>query len=233
MAKPATTPARQPRPTRAELASAAGRTIADVAAPGLLVVFCGINPGLYSAFTGHHFARPGNRFWPALHASGFTARLLRPAEQQELLRLHLGITNIVARSTAGADELTREELIVGGRLLATKVRRLRPHWLAVVGVTAYRTAFGRRDAAVGPQDGGIGATRVWVLPNTSGLNAHWSAASLAAEFARLRAAVLARGDDPPEPPAGLARGDDPPEPPAVLARGDDPPEPPAVRGYVG
>jgi double-stranded uracil-DNA glycosylase len=178
-----------PRPTQADLDAARDRTIPDVIAAGLRVVFAGINPGLYSAATGYHFARPGNRFWPALHRSGFTERVLRPDEQQLLLGLGLGITNIVARATARADELGPGELLAGARVLSAKVTRLRPRWLAVVGVTAYRVAFGRRHAAVGPQEGVIGETRVWVLPNPSGLNAHWSADSLAGEFARLRAAV--------------------------------------------
>ncbi len=177
------------RPTRADLAAAAGRTIADVAAPGLRVLFCGINPSLYSAATGHHFARPGNRFWPALHLSGFTGRQLGPDEQEQLLGVGLGITNVVARATARADELSRDELVAGGRLLVAKVRSLRPRWLAVVGVTAYRTAFGAQGAATGPQQVAIAGTSVWVLPNPSGLNAHWNLPALAAEFARLRAAV--------------------------------------------
>jgi TDG/mug DNA glycosylase family protein len=177
------------RPSRAELAAAAGRAVADVAAPGLSVLFCGINPGLYSAATGHHFARPGNRFWPALHQSGITGRLLRPSEQDELLGLGVGITNIVARATARADELGKEELVAGGRLLAARAARLRPQWLAIVGLTAYRTAFGNPGATIGRQEIMIGGAPVWVLPNTSGLNAHWTAASLAAEFARLREAA--------------------------------------------
>ncbi len=144
--------------------------IPDVAAPGLRVLFAGINPGLYSAAVGYHFARPGNRFWLALHLSGFTDRLLRPAEQELLPGLGLGITNVVARSSARADELRADELIAGGLLLAAKVRRLRPRWLAVVGVTAYRTAFSAPGAAVGPQDARIGQASVWVLPNPSGLN---------------------------------------------------------------
>jgi double-stranded uracil-DNA glycosylase len=177
------------RPTRAELAAAAGQTIADVSAPGLRVLFAGINPGLYSAATGHHFARPGNRFWPALHGSGFTPRLLRPDEQPQLLGLGLGITNLVGRATARADELSPGELADGGRVLAAKVARLRPRWLAVVGVTAYRAGFGSPRAATGRQELTIGDTAVWVLPNPSGLNAHWSLAALTAEFARLRAAA--------------------------------------------
>ena len=177
------------RPTRADLEQARPRVIEDVAAPGLRVLFSGINPGLYSAWTGHHFARPGNRFWPALHRGGFTDRQLRPDEQHELLALGLGITNVVARATARADELTRAELVEGGELLRAKVLRLRPRWLAVVGVTAYRTAFDDRGAVVGEQPGPLGGTRVWLLPNPSGLNAHYTPAALADEFARLRAAV--------------------------------------------
>lgn len=155
------------------------------------MLFCGINPGLMTAATGHHFARPGNRFWPVLHRSGFTPRLLKPSEQDELLSYGLGITNVVARPTARAEELTPEEYREGGRLLALKVARLRPRWLAVVGVTAYRAAFGDRKARVGPQERTIGGTRVWVLPNPSGLNAHWTTETMAEEFARLRAAAQA------------------------------------------
>ena len=184
-----TAPGRRARPTPAELAAARDRTIPDVIAPGLRVLFSGINPGLYSAATGHHFARPGNRFWPALHRSGFTPRQLRPDEQEQLLALGLGITNIVARATARADELTAEELHEGGRVLRAKAERLRPRWLAVVGVTAYRTAFGQVGAAVGAQEQTLAETRLWVLPNPSGLNAHWNAESLAEEFARLREAA--------------------------------------------
>jgi TDG/mug DNA glycosylase family protein len=175
------------RPGRDDLAAARDATIPDVAGPGLRVLFSGINPGLYSAATGHHFARPGNRFWPALHRSGFTDRQLRPDQQDQLLDLGLGITNVVARATARADELDAEELREGGRILAAKVSELRPRWLAVVGVTAFRVAFGDARAVVGPRSVGLGETRVWVLPNPSGLNAHYSAAALAEEFAQLRA----------------------------------------------
>jgi TDG/mug DNA glycosylase family protein len=153
------------------------------------VLFSGINPGLYSAATGYHFARPGNRFWPTLHQSGFTPRQLAPHEQDQLLDLGLGITNVVARATARADELGTDEFLAGGRILAAKVAALRPRWLAVVGVTAFRVAFAQPRAAVGSQGESFGGTRVWVLPNPSGLNAHWSAAALAAEFARLRVAA--------------------------------------------
>ncbi|MFG2894636.1 G/U mismatch-specific DNA glycosylase [Streptomyces sp. NPDC048248] len=177
--------------TPEELQAARDRLVPDVAASGLRVLFCGINPGLLSAATGHHFARPGNRFWPVLHASGFTPRLLKPAEQEELLAHGVGITNVVARATAKADELTAEELREGGRLLEEKVARLRPGWLAVAGVTAYRVAFGDKRAAVGPQERTLGATRIWVLPNPSGLNAHWTPAAMAEEYGRLREAAFA------------------------------------------
>lgn len=179
-------PANSARPTKADLAAAVDRTIPDVLAPDLCVLFSGINPGLYSAATGYHFARPGNRFWPALHASGFTDRQLRPAEQELLLDLGLGITNVAARATARADELTASELAEGGQILAAKVRDQRPRWLAVLGVTAYRTAFGRPKATVGPQAEQLAATSVWVLPNPSGLNASWPTPKLTEAFAELR-----------------------------------------------
>jgi TDG/mug DNA glycosylase family protein len=178
------------RPTALELAAARDRTIPDVIDGGLSVLFSGINPGLWSAATGHHFARPGNRFWPALHRSGFTPRQLRPDEQDELLGLGLGITNVAPRATARADELTRQEIIAGGVALRDKVRRHRPRWLAVVGITAYRTAFRSPAARVGVQEASLGDTRVWVLPNPSGLNAHWPAPALAEEFGRLREAAF-------------------------------------------
>jgi TDG/mug DNA glycosylase family protein len=174
------------RPTRQDLEAAREVLLPDVLATGLRIVFCGINPGLWTAATGHHFARPGNRFWPALHAAGLTPRLLEPSEQHELLGLGLGLTNVVPRATARADELTAEEYVEGGRRLVVKIEELRPAWLAVLGVTAYRAAFGDRRAQVGQQHHTIGgSTRVWVLPNPSGLNAHWSAAALADELARL------------------------------------------------
>jgi double-stranded uracil-DNA glycosylase len=175
-------------PTAADLAAARDHTLPDIVTSGLRVLFCGINPSLYSAATGNHFARPGNRFWPALHRAGFTSRQLRPDEQEQLLELKLGITNIVARPTTRADELDSAELHEGGRALAAKVARLRPRWLAIAGVTAYRTAFGYPGAAVGPQPEPLGGACLWVLPNPSGLNAHWTPAALAAEFGRLREA---------------------------------------------
>lgn len=177
------------RYTREDLAAAAGRTIPDVIGSGLDVLFCGINPGLMSAVTGHHFARPGNRFWPALHLSGFTPRQLRPDEQDELLGLGLGITNVVERATAGAAELTADEYRAGGKALRAKVEEYRPRWLAVVGIGAYRVAFGEPKAVLGRQAAALGETGIWVLPNPSGLNAHFTAQTLADEFARLRVAV--------------------------------------------
>lgn len=181
------------RLTAADLQAARTRTIRDILPgdddPPLRVLFCGINPGLVSAATGHHFARPGNRFWPVLHRAGFTPRLLAPAEQAELAGLGLGVTNLVARASARADELTGAELVAGGERLVRLVARHRPAWLAVVGVTAYRTAFGMRGAVIGRQDEPWGGTRVWVLPNPSGLNAHWTLDSMAQEYGRLAAAV--------------------------------------------
>jgi TDG/mug DNA glycosylase family protein len=181
-----------PRPTPEELAAAWSRLVPDVIAPDLRVLFCGINPGLYSAATGYHFARPGNRFWPALHRSGFTPRQYSPAEQERLLELGLGITNLVERATAGAAELRAAELREGAERLLEKVRTHRPRWVAFLGLGAYGTAFGARRPKVGPAAPlGVG-TGVWVLPNPSGLNAHYGLAELAAAFAELRRAALDR-----------------------------------------
>ncbi|MGB8995090.1 MAG: G/U mismatch-specific DNA glycosylase [Pseudonocardiaceae bacterium] len=158
--------------------------------PPLRVLFCGINPGLTSAATGRHFARPGNRFWPALHGAGFTPRRLRPDEQHLLPALGVGITNIVPRATARADELSQAELVAGGAALRDLVGDLRPSALGVVGITAYRVAFAAPRATVGPQPA-WGATLVWALPNPSGLNAHWSLPAMVAEFTRFRQAAAA------------------------------------------
>ncbi len=186
------------RPGRAELAAAADATIPDLVGPGLRVLFSGINPSLYSAATGHHFARPGNRFWPALHRSGFTSRQLHPSEQFELPALGLGITNVVARATARADELSPAELVAGGAVLADLAAHWQPRFLAVLGVTAYRTAFGRPRAVMGRQEHTVGGVPVWVLPNPSGLNAHYTVDTLAAAFAELRRAVGVGRDTVPE-----------------------------------
>lgn len=177
------------KPTPAEIAAAHGRRVPDLIVPGLRVLLCGINPSLYSAAVQHHFARPGNRFWPTLHAAGFTDRLLSPFEERELLAAGYGITNLVARATATADELTDEELRTGARALVRKVRRHAPRYVAFLGVGSYRTAFGRRGAAVGLQAERLGGVCVWVLPNPSGLNAHYQLKDLAQLFAELREAV--------------------------------------------
>jgi len=177
------------RPTRAELEAARELLLPDVLAPGLRVVFCGINPSLYSAAVGHHFARPGNRFWPAVHASGFTPRLFSPSEDRGLLALGYGITNLCPRPTAQADELTREELLAGAAALERKLARLRPRFIAFLGLGAYRCAFKAAKAAIGPQPQMMGEARIWLLPNPSGLNAHYRPQALAEEFSRLRLAV--------------------------------------------
>ncbi|HEY7424124.1 MAG TPA: G/U mismatch-specific DNA glycosylase [Gemmataceae bacterium] len=178
------------RPSRAEIAAAAGKTVADVLAANLKVLFCGINPGLYTAAIGHHFGRPGNRFWPALYAAGFTDRLLSPYEERELLSVGCGITNIVARASARADDLSADELQEGAGILERKVARYRPTFLAFLGITAYRTAFGRPRAVLGRQGEMLAESAIWVLPNPSGLNAHHSAADLARLFGELRQNVV-------------------------------------------
>lgn len=177
------------KPDRAELLAAAGKTVPDIIAPHLKVLFCGINPGLYSGATGHHFARPGNRFWPTLHGAGFTDRLLAPWEERELLRYGCGVTNLVARSTAAASELTAAELVAGrGRLLA-RVKRYAPRAVAVLGIGAYRHAFEQPKAALGRQPERLHDALVWVLPNPSGLNAHHQLEGLIGLFRQLREAV--------------------------------------------
>ena len=177
------------KPTKEQLLAATEKTVRDVIAPDLRVLFCGINPGLYTAAVGHHFARPGNRFWPALSASGFTDRLLSPFDERELLKNGYGITNVVQRATATADLLTKAEIVAGGERLRAKVLRYRPRILAVLGVGAYRTAFNKSKAVVGPQEELIGSTRLWVLPNPSGLNANYQAPDLARLFGELKQAA--------------------------------------------
>lgn len=168
--------------------------MADVVAADLRVLFCGINPSLYSAATGHHFARPGNRFWPALHGAGFTARLLAPHEELLLLAHGCGVTNLVQRATASAAELSAEELAEGGERLVGKIAALRPRVVAVLGISAYRSAFGRRDAILGQQPEGIGTARLWVLPNPSGLNAHYTLAGLVRLYGELHRMAEAESD---------------------------------------
>lgn len=178
------------KPTREQLLAAEEKTVRDVIAPGLRVLFCGINPGLYTAAVGHHFARPGNRFWPALYAAGFTERLLSPFDERELLKLGYGITNVVSRTTATADLLTKGEIIQGGKRLTAKVRRYRPGVVAVLGLGAYRTAFNNPLATIGRQEEMIGDTLLWVLPNPSGLNAHYQPKDLARLFRELKMVVM-------------------------------------------
>ena len=181
-----------PSPRKADLEAARDRLLPDVlpaeGAP-FDVLFCGINPSLYSAATGHHFARPGNRFWPALHQSGFTPRLLAPGEQLQIAGYGLGITNVAPRPTAQAAELTAGELRDGGRRLLDLAERNRPRFIAIAGVTAYRVAFGRPRAMIGPQDDRIGPARLWILPNPSGLNASWTLPRLTEVFGQLKAAA--------------------------------------------
>jgi TDG/mug DNA glycosylase family protein len=171
------------------VAASAGRRVPDLIAEGLDVLFCGINPGLYSGATGHHFARPGNRFWPALHRAGFTPRLFSPWEEELLLTQRIGITNLVARSTAAASELGEAELRAGRRRLEQKARRYQPRWIAVVGIGAYRTAFRRPRAVAGRQPERLGSSGLWILPNPSGLNANHQIAELSQAFGELRMVV--------------------------------------------
>ena len=186
-----------------DLEAAKNATIPDVLpAPGnpFRVLFTGINPGLYSAATGWHFARPGNRFWPALHAAGFTPRPLAPAEQAELTRYGLGITNIAARATAQAAELTTAELREGAARLRALVADRRPRVVAIAGVTAYRTAFARPKAILGPQPEPFGTARLWILPTPSGLNASWTLPRLTQAFRELREALDEDQRPAPWPP---------------------------------
>ena len=177
------------KPTKQQLIDAAGKTLPDVIGPNLRVLFCGINPGLYTAAVGHHFARPGNRFWPALHKSGFTDRLLSPFAERELLESGIGISNVVPHATASAVELTKEDFIAGGRALAAKVERYRPRIVAILGVGAYRQAFAKPKAQIGEQAERIHDARVWVLPNPSGLNANYQLPDLVRLFVELRQAT--------------------------------------------
>lgn len=182
------------KPTKAQLAEAHAKVLPDVIAPELHVLFCGINPGLYSAATGHHFARPGNRFWPTLYRSGFTPRLFSAYEDHELINLGYGLTNFVFRATAGAAELKADELQAGAKQLVRKLVQYEPQVLAVLGIGAYRTAFGLQKATIGPQPEKIGTTSIWVLPNPSGLNAHYPPKELAQVFSEFRTAISGYSD---------------------------------------
>jgi len=177
------------RPTKAQLEAATRKTVPDLVRPGLDVLFCGINPGRYSAAAGHHFAGPGNQFWPTLFAAGFTPRRFTAFDEAELLPLGFGITNFVSRATASAAELTPKELRAGARTLTRKVLRLKPRFVAFVGLQAYRVAFARPRAQIGLQPETLGATRLWLLPNPSGLNAHHQPPVLKQLFSNLLSAV--------------------------------------------
>ncbi len=178
-----------PRPTKEQLAAAIHRRVPDLVTPRGRLLFCGINPGLYTAAIGHHFGRPGNRFWPSLFRGGFTPRQLQPNEERLLLGLGYGIVNMVNRPTVAADELTAEELRAGAKTLVRKLRRWQPAWLAVLGVTSFRVAFTRPKAVLGEQPDLLAGTRVWVLPNPSGLNAHHQLPDLERMFRALRKRV--------------------------------------------
>jgi len=180
---------KQRKPTVEEVRAAHGKLLPDILASDLNVLFCGINPGLYSAAIGCHFARPGNGFWPALHASGFTGDRLEPFEQEEMLRFGCGLTNLVARATAVAAEISAEELREGRSVLEKKVGKYRPAWVAVLGKGAYRKAFGRSNAEFGRQEEELAGAGLWLLPNPSGLNAHYQPPALAELFGELREVV--------------------------------------------
>jgi TDG/mug DNA glycosylase family protein len=175
-----------PKPTKADLAAAVTKTVPDLIAPNLTVLFCGINPGLYTAAIGHHFGRPGNRFWPALVGAGFTPRLFAPWEERELLPLGYGITNMVPRTTAAASELSADEYLEGGQRLTQLVSRHTPRVVAFLGIGAYRTAFGRPRAQLGLQPESIGSSALWALPSPSGLNANHQLSDLVALLTDLR-----------------------------------------------
>jgi TDG/mug DNA glycosylase family protein len=179
------------KPTREQIAAAYGYSVGDLLHPGLRVLFCGINPSLYSAAVGHHFARPGNRFWPALYRAGFTDQQLSPFEERLLLQAGCGITNLVVRATASAEELTPEELAAGARVLTRKVRRYKPRAVAFLGIGAFRLAYGQPKAALGRQAARLDGAECWVLPNPSGLNANHQLADLARLYGELRRAVAA------------------------------------------
>lgn len=184
-----TGPAEWRRPGKDRLAAAYGGTVPDLVSPGLRVLLCGINPSLMSAAIGQHFGNPANRLWPVLHLAGFTPRRLHPTESHELLAYGVGVTNLIARATATAAEIGAAEMRDGVEPLRRLVRKWRPPVVAFLGLTAYRTAFGRPKAAVGPQPEPFETAQVWLLPNPSGLNAHYQLDALVEAYAELRAAL--------------------------------------------
>jgi len=191
--RPAPTAPAPARPTRAELLAAGGRRVPDLIAPDLRVLFCGINPSLYSAVVGHHFARPGNRFWPTLHAAGFTERLLAPSEEAALLERGIGITNVCATASASAESLSRDDYRAGSASLRRKLVRYQPRLIAFLGLGAYRIAANRPEAVVGPQAVPFAGIAAWALPNPSGLNAHYQLAALVECYRALARVALAPG----------------------------------------
>ena len=182
-------PAPPPKPSPAELAAAYGRTVPDLVRPGLAVLLCGINPSLWSGAVGLHFASPSNRLWPTLHASGWTPRRLLPWETDDVLAAGLGITNLVPRATARADELADDELRAGLPRVGQLAEQVQPGYVAFLGLSSYRVATGERRAAVGLQEHRVGGAPVWLLPNPSGLNASWQLPRLAEAYAALREAA--------------------------------------------
>src|SRR4051812_22807929 len=178
------------KPTKAQLLNAPKKPAPALTRPNLNILFVGINPGLYTAAVGHHFARPGNRFWPAMHKGGFTDTQVSPFDSAKLLDLNLGITNMCPRPTAMAHQLSTHELRKGAKILRRKVLRYKPRFVAIIGITSYRIAFDRKDAKLGLQPETIGDTKIWVLPNPSGLNAHYQVSDLAKLFTKLKEACL-------------------------------------------
>lgn len=177
------------KPSKEDLRDAINRTTEDLIDYNLKVLFCGINPGIWSGATGFHFAKPGNRFWKTLHLAGFTDRLLHPSEEHELLENGYGITSFCKRTTARADELTTEEFVEGGKALVKRIKKYKPETLAVLGITAYRTAFSQPKAKLGLQPEKLAGANVWLLPNPSGLNAHYQLPDLAKLFREVRETV--------------------------------------------
>lgn len=180
---------RPKRPAPDDIAAAVGRTVSDVIGPGLDLLFCGINPGLWSAAVGHHFARPGNRFWKVLHQSGFTPEQLEPSDERRLLEFGIGITNLVSRASSAAGDLTTGELRAGGARLVQTLDSFKPRYVAVLGIGAFRRAFGQPRAVIGPQTEPLGPCTAWLLPNPSGLQARYQLPALVAHFSTLREAV--------------------------------------------
>ena len=173
------------KPTKVEISQAYGKHLPDVIGPGLKVLFCGINPGLYSAAIGHHFGRPGNRFWKVIHQAGFTPRLFTPYEDGLLLDLGFGLTNLVERATANSKELTKEELHKGVQVLERKVGKYHIQTVAFLGIQAYRVAFNKPGVSIGIQPKKLAEASVWVLPNPSGLNAHYQVADMVREYRKM------------------------------------------------